>query len=344
MADIIGDNSNNYLFGTPDDDIIKGSAGDDSLIGSTGDILDGGVGEDELTLYLAAQTAGFRFNGSASNHLRLGDGTTARNGETFRITGGSGNDTLIGGVGDDSLSGGTGDDTLNGGEGNDQLYASVGNDILNGGAGDDILNGGEGNVTLNGGAGNDYLSGVGTYSYTLNGGAGNDILNGGAVGNDTLNGGVGDDNLSGSVGNDTLLGGDGDDILFGGAGNDLLVDGDGRDQFLFNAFAPFSRDAIGIDVIQFFSHNYDIIVLDKTTFTTISSAVGTGFSNKSEFAVVGSKSAAETSTADIIYNSMNGNLFYNPNGSEAGFGTGGQFAALADNRFLSGTDFIIRAS
>ncbi len=99
-----------------------------------------------------------------------------------------------------------------------------------------------------------------------------------------------------------------------------------------------------IDVIQFFSHNYDIIVLDKTTFTTISSAVGTGFSNKSEFAVVGSKSAAETSTADIVYNSMNGNLFYNPNGSVAGFGTGGQFATLADNRFLSGTDFIIRAS
>jgi Ca2+-binding RTX toxin-like protein len=123
--------------------------------------------------------------------------------------------------------------------------------------------------------------------------------------------------------------------LVGGAGNDLLVGGGGRDQFLF--------DAVGIDVIQFFSHNYDMIVLDKTTFTTINSAEGTGFSDKSEFAVVDSNSAAATSTADIVYNSMNGNLFYNPNGSAADFGTGGQFATLADNQFLSSTDFIIQA-
>jgi cysteine synthase len=71
--------------------------------------------------------------------------------------------------------------------------------------------------------------------------------------------------------------------------------------------------------------------------------VGTGFSNASEFAVVDSNSAAETSTADIVYNSMNGSLFYNPDGSVAGFGTGGQFATLADNQFLSSTDFIIQA-
>lgn len=362
MADIIGDSGNNNLSGTPDDDfidggagndtlnggtgndrlfdregnnILNGGAGNDTLDGGTGDSLDGGVGEDELTLYLADQTAGFRFDGSASTHLRLADGTTARNGETFRVSGGNGNDTLTGAAGDDSLSGGRGNDILNGGAGNDQLLGDDGNDILNGGAGNDILLGRSGNVTLNGGAGDDYLAGVGTYNYTLNGGVGNDTLNGGAVGNDILSGGAGNDSLNGSVGNDTLLGGNGNDILVGGAGNDLLVGGGGTDQFLF--------DANGIDVIQFFSHNNDIIVLDKTTFTTISSAVGTGFNNASEFAVVGSNSAAETSTADIVYNSMNGSLFYNPNGSVAGFGTGGQFATLANNQFLSSTDFIIQA-
>jgi Ca2+-binding RTX toxin-like protein len=331
-ADIIGDNGNNYLFGTPDDDILlggegndyldgregndnlNGGAGNDTLNGGTGDSLDGGVGEDFLGLSLADQTAGFRFDGTASTHLTLADGTTARNGETFRVNGGSGNDTLIGAEGNDYL---------DGREGNDYLYGREGNDTLNGGAGND---------TLLGGDGNDYLYG----------GEGNDTLNGGA-GNDTLNGGAGDDSLDGSVGNDTLLGGDGNDILVGGAGNDLLVGGGGRDQFLFNAYAPFTTNAVGIDVIQFFSHNNDIIVLDKTTFTTISSAVGTGFSNASEFAVVGTNSAAETSTADIVYNSMNGSLFYNPDGSVAGFGTGGQFATLANNRFLSSTDFIIQA-
>jgi Ca2+-binding RTX toxin-like protein len=253
----------------------------------------------------------------------LADGTTARNGEVFYVNGGSGNDTLIGAEGNDYL---------DGREGNDYLYGREGNDTLNGGAGNDTLLGGDGNDYLYGGEGNDYLYGN----------IGNDTLNGGA-GNDTLNGGAGDDSLDGSVGNDTLLGGDGNDILVGGAGNDLLVGGGGRDQFLFNAYAPFTTNAVGIDVIQFFSHNNDIIVLDKTTFTTISSAVGTGFSNASEFAVVGTNSAAETSTADIVYNSMNGSLFYNPDGSVAGFGTGGQFATLANNRFLSSTDFIIQA-
>lgn len=336
MADRIGDNGINYLFGTPNDDFLvgtfnndfldgddfldgregndtlssedgndtlrsedgndtlNGGAGNDelsggggNLSGDTGDSLDGGVGEDILELFLIDQTAGFRFDGSASTHLRLADGTTARNGETFEVFGGSGNDSLFG---------------------------SDGNDELNGGAGNDTLNGRAGNDTLNGGAGND----------TLDGDAGNDTLNGDA-------------------GNDTLLGGDGNDILVGSAGNDILVGGGGRDQFLYSTGAAFTRAAVGSDVIQFFSHNYDIIVLDKTTFTTLSSAEGTGFSNSSEFAVVGSNSAAATSTADIVYNSMNGNLFYNSNGSAAGFGTGGQFATLTDNRFLSSTNFIIRA-
>ncbi|MGB3514419.1 MAG: hypothetical protein WBA93_35450 [Microcoleaceae cyanobacterium] len=41
-------------------------------------------------------------------------------------------------------------------------------------------------------------------------------------------------------------------------------------------------------------------------------------------------------------NSENGNLFYNPNGAEAGFGSGGQFATLTNIPLLEGEDFLLR--
>lgn len=70
---------------------------------------------------------------------------------------------------------------------------------------------------------------------------------------------------------------------------------------------------------------------------------GNGFSVASEFAVVGSDAAAETSDAFITYNSTNGNLFYNQNGAAAGFGTGAQFATILTSVALSATDFVIQA-
>ena len=44
----------------------------------------------------------------------------------------------------------------------------------------------------------------------------------------------------------------------------------------------------------------------------------------------------------IVYNSNNGNLFYNPNGSVAGFGSGAQFATLTGSPLLEADDFSIR--
>ncbi|MGD1701522.1 DUF7453 family protein [Dapis sp. BLCC M229] len=48
------------------------------------------------------------------------------------------------------------------------------------------------------------------------------------------------------------------------------------------------------------------------------------------------------SFAVIVYNSENGNLFYNPNGSETGFGDGGQFATLTNTPLLEAEDFVLR--
>lgn len=83
MVDRIGDNSNNILIGTPNDDFIDGRAGNDLLYGNEGnDTLNGRYGRDNLY-------------------------------------GGDGNDILKGGNGNDFLDGGPGVDTLTGGSGKD---------------------------------------------------------------------------------------------------------------------------------------------------------------------------------------------------------------------------------
>ncbi|MGD1702942.1 peroxidase family protein [Dapis sp. BLCC M229] len=251
------------------------------------------------------------------------------------IQGRGGNDLLNGGQGKDELTGDGGNDTLNGGEGKDILNGGGGKDLLNGGAGQDTLNGGAGQDTLNGGKGKDLLNG-GAGQDSLNGGAGQDSLNGGA-GQDTLNGDEGKDLLNGGAGQDSLNGGAGQDSLNGGAGNDELTGGAGQDSFIFDSNEAFEPQDLGIDTIIDFQSNRDIILLDKDTFTAITTAVGGDIGD--EFATV--TSSPRTSDAIIVYNSSTGRLFYNANGSAAGFGDGGPFAILSGNPTLTADNFQI---
>ncbi|WP_277926227.1 MULTISPECIES: calcium-binding protein [Nostoc] len=151
----------------------------------------------------------------------------------------------------------------------------------------------------------------------------------------------GNDLLRGDAGNDTLIGGAGNDTLVGGAGNDVLTGGSGADSFVYNTDAAYNNTAIGKDAIADFTHSQnDKIVLDKTTFTAITSNAGTGFSNASDFAIA---SLGALSSAVIVYNSVTGELFYNPNGSAVGFGNGGLFATLKDAPTLTASDFVVQA-
>ncbi|MFM6397112.1 calcium-binding protein, partial [Planktothrix sp.] len=173
----------------------------------------------------------------------------------------------------------------------------------------------------------------------------------GDYGYDTLNGGSGNDTLSGYDGQDKLIGGDGKDILSGGIGEDVLDGGkssdtltgeQGGDQFLFKTNSKFKSGDIGIDTIADFEPDIDKIVLDKTTFNSLSSKAGNGFSTKTEFAVVKTDQAADRSKAEIVYNSTNGNLFYNPNGVVSGSSGGGLFAVLTGNPKLTASDFVLQ--
>ncbi|MDB9521023.1 esterase-like activity of phytase family protein, partial [Dolichospermum circinale CS-1225] len=280
-------------------------------------------------------------------------------------TGNAGNNTVTGNSGNNQLDGAAGNDTLLGGAGNDTLLGGLGNDNLDGGAGDDtylFTLTGLGNDIIRDASGTDTISFagaaatlaarvnlgvttaqtvVGTTRITLT--AVDAIENAiGGLGNDRLIGNALNNSLNGGAGNDTLVGGAGNDTLIGGLGTDNLVGGAGDDQFVFNGVTAFSATTFGLDNIADFSAG-DKIVLSKTVFAALTSVAGAGFSVASEFGVVTDDADAAISSALIVYNPVFGSLFYNQNGSAAGFGTGGEFAAVSilGASTLVASDFIV---
>ncbi|MCU0534483.1 MAG: hypothetical protein MUD14_11385 [Hydrococcus sp. Prado102] len=71
----------------------------------------------------------------------------------------------------------------------------------------------------------------------------------------------------------------------------------------------------------------DEIVLGRASFG-LRSVRGQGFSVRSEFAIVNTNLAAANSVARIVYNQVNGALFYNANQSVAGLGQTGELLAI----------------
>jgi Ca2+-binding RTX toxin-like protein len=251
------------------------------------------------------------------------------------IKGNSGNNTLNGGDGKDALNGGDGDDTLIGGDGNDNLNGGTGADSLTGGDGNDtytVDNGGD-TVDEAGTTGidtvrssinfilgtnlenlvlteTDNIDGTGNeLNNNIKGNSGNNTLNGGD-GNDNLNGGDGADTLTGGDGNDNLNGSDGIDTLIGGLGNDTLTGGVGNDIFRFN------DQSEGIDTIQDFTVGEDKIRISASGF---SNALSIGTLASSAFLSGAGITMASDTFQRLIYNSTNGALFFDADGSNTGF-------------------------
>jgi|GEM_PF-4010751 len=167
--------------------------------------------------------------------------------------------------------------------------------LTEGTAGKDTLVGGSKGEKLNGYAGNDLLNSQG----------GNDTLNGGTE-NDTLNGGIGNDTLNGEAGNDNLNGAAGNDILTGGAGTDNLIGGSGTDNFTF------SSPNLGLDKIKDFVAKDDTIVVSAAGFGGGLIANKAIDSNQLAFGIT-----ATNSTHRFIYNTGDGNLFFDSDGNGA---------------------------
>ncbi|KYC36852.1 hypothetical protein WA1_45155 [Scytonema hofmannii PCC 7110] len=370
---IRGNAAANILSGGAGNDTIIGGAGDDTLDGGVGnDILNGGLGIDIFTggdgndIYyidnvndvINADTSGidtvdasvtYSLGVSLENLYLSGSGA-------INATGNEGNNSIRGNAAANILFGGAGNDTITGGAGDDTLDGGAGNDILNGGLGVDIFTGGDGNDIYYIDNVNDVInadtSGIdsvdASVTYSLGVSLENLYLSGsGAInatgneGNNSIRGNAAANILSGGAGNDIITGGAGDDTLDGGVGNDTLNGGAEGDRFLFGTNTAFATSVVGIDTMIDFTSGTDKIVLDKITFTSLISSIGIGFSLDSEFEIVASDIAAGSSNAKIAYNSGNGKLFYNQDGAIAGFGTGAQFATLANKVSLTASDFLI---
>jgi serralysin len=150
-------------------------------------------------------------------------------------------------------------------------------------------------------------------------------------GDDWLNGRGGNDWLSGGAGDDTIDGGSGRDVLVGGTGHDELRGGTGSDFFVFSD-APTSRSA---DLIEDFTHDHDMIVLQRADFQGLS----WGPLRVSAFYAADGASKAHDSSDRIVYDSANGNLYYDADGK--GGRAAVHFATLEFAPTLDAGDFFI---
>ncbi|CUR33342.1 conserved hypothetical protein [Planktothrix tepida PCC 9214] len=321
---IIGNTANNILNGGTGADQLKGSTGNDTYVVDNAldvvtELASGGTDlvQSSVTYTLPVEVENLTLTGTTAIN---GTGNALAN----TVTGNTANNILNGSSGADQLKGSTGNDTYvvdNAGDIVTEL-ASEGTDLIQSSV----------TYTLPGEVENLTLTGT-----TAINGTGNTLAN-------IITGNTANNILNGSSGADQLLGGDGNDSLSGDAANDTLTGGLGADKFIYNTNAAFATSAVGVDTITDFTiAQGDQIVLDKTTFTSISSIAGTGFSVVGEFAKVTTDALAATSAADIVYNTATGGLFYNQNGTAAGFGTGAQFLTLTNKPALTATQFVIQA-
>jgi Ca2+-binding RTX toxin-like protein len=347
---------------------IDGNANGNVLDFSATTFLSNGVnglgGDDTIT---ATNASARTYNGDAGNDT-LNGGT-----QNDILNGGVDNDTISGGGGNDTIKGGVGADSLNGGDNDDTFLANLNEaefDNLQGGSGIDTLqrttDGGQGNLVLNqflatngiervnldaggsnrnidgnasdnildfsattllsgsvfGQGGNDTITATNSATRTYDGGAGNDVLNGGSLA----------DNLIGGADNDTISGGGGNDTIVGGAGADSLTGGGGSDRFVFNNAAE------GIDTITDFDPTAttgDLFNVSSSGFATIG---GLGTLAATRFTL---GAAATTANHRFIYDSSNGNLWFDSDGTGAAGQV--QIAQLSTGLALSNTNFNIVA-
>lgn len=292
-SDLSGEDGDDVLTGLSGYDVLNGGNGADTLSGggggdtinagdgadeivasSDGGEIDGGLGDDTVTLdgarsdFRFGRTAEGAINFVAANGSPWAGATLVTNVETVQFLADSSQwdmDALAGGYGT------AGNDTVLGTSEDNHLYGLDGDDILFGGAGNDIYFGGEGFDQANlAGALPDYAfsrseSGAVNATHLVSGPSlllvdveavyfegstawmtVEDLVGDyGTEGNDPW--------ISGTVRDDSLFGLEGDDTLKGDDGDDRLVGGSGADQAHYEgAFADFdiSRQADGSVVVS----------------------------------------------------------------------------------------------
>ncbi len=259
---INGGDFGDVLDGGDGNDILNGGGGDDELRGSTGDILNGGLGND-LYIVNGTPTINEAVNAGTDTVRANGDFTLSANLENLVLDGnginGIGNElnnSIAGNFQNNILQGKAGDDVL-GARG--RLINNFEQGLVDlGDSGDDRLDGGLGNDNMAGGIGNDtyvvdsvgdvvielidtvpdpetgfiFQGGIDTVLSSVNFTLGNLVENLTLTGTAALNG-TGNslkNTLTGNNSANVLESQAGDDILLGQGGADVLRGGFGNDK------------------------------------------------------------------------------------------------------------------
>lgn len=143
-------------------------------------------------------------------------------------------------------------------------------------------------------------------------------------------GGAGNDVITGNIAANELKGGGGADHLYGREGNDILWGGTGKDVFVFDT-KPSSGS--NIDRLVDFSVADDTIYLENAVFTKLGSA------GKLSASAFWKGHQAHDSTDRIIYDAVQGGLYYDADGT--GRTAAVQFAEAPKGLTITAADFMI---
>lgn len=308
------------------DDLADGGAGNDALNGGAGaDELIGGAGND---LYVIDNVGDFVNEGVAGSNgvdvIRstvtvslLNTAQVAGQVENVQLVGtasvnATGNtlaNLIVGNSGNNAINGAGGADTMRGMGGNDLYIVDNVNDLV-----DESVAGSGGSDTVRS-----------TISFNL--GATSQVK--GSIENVALMG-TGNIDASGTSLANVLIGNSGNNVLKGGNGNDTLTGGGGNDTFFLNGSL---NAATNVETITDMNQSgNDTIQLASYIFT----GLATGALSADAFRI---GTAAADADDRIIYNSANGQLFYDSNGDAA---NGSTLIAILDNVLpLTAADFLV---
>jgi Ca2+-binding RTX toxin-like protein len=298
------------IYGFGGNDTLNGSGGDDFLVGGEGkDTYNGGSGYDQLSFddayHQGNAIRGVTINAAAGSAVdQFGNTETFTSIESFRGT--QFVDTFKGSSASEDFMGLGGADKIDGGSGFDTVRYHR-----------DVRKGGNAGVTVNLENGT-AIDGFGKKDtlVSIEGARGTDFA----------------DSLTGNAVANLLRGDAGNDAINGRAGNDELIGGTGRDTFYFNTALS---NATNVDEIADFSVADDTIRLDNAIFTGIS---GTGAMTAAQFHSSTAGVAHDTNDR-IIYDTDNGNLYYDRDGTGASARI--LFAKLDPGLALTSADFFI---
>jgi Ca2+-binding RTX toxin-like protein len=298
-----GNAANNTIWGWAGNDILNGRAGADTMRGFGGN--DTFYVDNVGDVVEEAKGGGNDHVVSTASFSLAGEyieRLTLDGSAKINGTGNSLANTIVGNSAANIINGNAAADRMEGRAGNDRYYVDNAADV----------------VIEAKGAGNDHV--IGRVSFNL---AGQHIEQLTLAGTGNING------IGNSLKN-VIVGNSGSNVLNGKAGNDTLTGGGAADVFVFNTAL---NAATNVDTITDFQINLDKIRLDDAIFAQVGTSLTAG-----EF-VANKSGAATTAAQNILYDTTDGRLFYDPDGNGAAARV--HFATLKAGLALDHLDFVV---